>query len=84
MKPAPLSLLLFSLGLALSGCALPAPTSGKLLRSGPSPVSEALFQVRARHTDLVPVRVVFPSDSQGLPSRPPEGGLAAPARTRAV
>ncbi|MFY0527209.1 alpha/beta hydrolase [Archangium gephyra] len=74
MKPAPLSLLLLSLGLALSGCALPAPTSGRLLRSGPSPVSEALFQVRARHTDLVDVRVLFPSDSEGRPARPTGGG----------
>ena len=53
--------------LALAGCALPAPEAGTLLRSGPSPVAEALFQVRARHTDLVPVRVVFPSDEQGRP-----------------
>ena len=78
MKPAPLSLLLLSLGLALSGCALPAPTSGRLLRSGPSPVSEALFQVRARHTDLVDVRVLFPSDSEGRPARP-TGGEPLPA-----
>lgn len=78
MKPAPLSLLLFSLGLALSGCALPAPSSGRLLRSGPSPVSEALFQVRARHTDLVDVRVLFPSDSEGRPARP-TGGDPLPA-----
>jgi len=78
MKPAPLSLLLLSLGLALSGCALPAPTSGRLLRSGPTPVSEALFQVRARHTDLVDVRVLFPSDSEGRPTRP-TGGEPLPA-----
>ncbi|MFL5354716.1 alpha/beta fold hydrolase [Archangium sp.] len=73
MTSAPHSLLLLCLWLALSGCALPAPDSGTLLRSSPTPVSTALFQVRARHTDLVPVRVVFPSDSQGRPSRPPDG-----------
>ena len=72
MKPAPLFLLL-SLWLALSGCALSAPTSGKVLRAGPTPVSEALFQVRARHTDLVDVHVLFPSDSEGRPARPADG-----------
>lgn len=73
MKPAPLSLLVLCLALALSGCALPAPTSGRPLRTGPTPVSEALFQVRARHTDLVSVRVLFPSDSEGRPARPADG-----------
>ncbi|WP_257457724.1 alpha/beta hydrolase family protein [Archangium lipolyticum] len=61
------------LGLVLAGCALPAPQSGQLLRSEPTPIAEALFQVRARHTDLVPVRVVFPSDAQGRPARPIDG-----------
>jgi pimeloyl-ACP methyl ester carboxylesterase len=71
MKPAPLSLLV--LCLALCGCALPAPPSGRLLRTGPTPVAEALFQVRARHTDLVAVRVLFPSDAEGHPARPADG-----------
>ncbi|HYO71498.1 MAG TPA: alpha/beta fold hydrolase [Archangium sp.] len=73
MKPAPLSLLVLCLTFALSGCALPAPGSGRLLRTGPTPVSEALFQVRARHTDLVSVRVLFPSDAEGHPARPADG-----------
>ncbi|QRN97477.1 alpha/beta fold hydrolase [Archangium violaceum] len=73
MTPAPAPLVLLSLWLVLSGCALPAPESGQLLRSEPTPIAEALFQVRARHTDLVPVRVVFPSDDQGRPVRPSEG-----------
>ncbi|HEX5748028.1 MAG TPA: alpha/beta fold hydrolase [Archangium sp.] len=72
MKPAPLSLLV-SLVFALSGCALPAPGSGKVLRTGPTPVSEAFFEVRARHTDLVSVRVLFPSDTEGHPARPTDG-----------
>ncbi len=66
-------LVLWSLGVALSACALPAPTAGTLLRSSPTPVAEALFQVRGRHTDLVSVHVVFPSDEHGVPLRPPEG-----------
>ncbi|MCY1083540.1 alpha/beta hydrolase family protein [Archangium lansingense] len=73
MKPAPLSLSLFCLWLALSGCALPAPTSGKLLHTTPTPVAEAFFEVRARHTDLVSVRVLFPSDAEGRPARPADG-----------
>ncbi|MFY0580586.1 alpha/beta fold hydrolase [Cystobacter fuscus] len=67
------SLLLLLPWLVLPGCALPAPTEGRLLRTGPTPVAEALFEVRARHTDLVPVRVVFPSDSRGRPARPADG-----------
>ncbi|PTL77127.1 alpha/beta fold hydrolase [Vitiosangium sp. GDMCC 1.1324] len=73
MASASPSLLLLSLWLALSGCALPAPDSGTLLLTAPVPVSEASFQVRARHTDLVDVRVVFPSDDQGHPARPADG-----------
>ena len=71
----PASLLLLVPWLVLASCALPDPTRGDVLRTGPQPVAEALFQVRARHTDLVPVRVVFPSDSEGLPARPADGSL---------
>ena len=71
--PAPSVLGLLSLWLVLGGCALPTPTEGRLLRSLPSPVAEAHFQVRARHTDLVSVRVVFPSDAQGRPTLAPDG-----------
>ncbi|WP_071898786.1 alpha/beta fold hydrolase [Cystobacter ferrugineus] len=67
------SFLLLLPWLVLAGCALPAPTEGRLLRTEPTPVAEALFEVRARHTDLVPVRVVFPSDSGGRPLRPADG-----------
>jgi pimeloyl-ACP methyl ester carboxylesterase len=64
---------LLCLWLALAGCTLPAPESGTLLDAGSTPVAQADFRVRARHTDLVSVRVVFPSDSLGRPVRPPEG-----------
>lgn len=64
--------------LLLAGCSLPSPSEGRLLRSGAEPVAEAVFQVRAHHTDLVPVRVVFPSDARGHPLRAPAGpGLPA-------
>lgn len=71
--PTPQALALLCLGLTLSGCALPAPTSGTLLSSEPTPVAEALFQVRGRHTDLISVHVVFPSDERGVPARPADG-----------
>jgi pimeloyl-ACP methyl ester carboxylesterase len=41
-------------------------------------VAEAIFEVRGRHTDVIPVRVVFPSDTEGRP-RPAAEGTGAPA-----
>lgn len=57
----------------LAGCALSTPTEGHLLRTGPEPVAEALFQVRVHHTDLLPIRVVFPADASGRPLRSTDG-----------
>lgn len=61
------SLSLLSLVLVASGCELPAPQAGRLIDGGPNPIAEATFEVRARHTDLLPVRVLFPSDEEGRP-----------------
>jgi pimeloyl-ACP methyl ester carboxylesterase len=58
---------------SLSGCELPAPQAGRLIDGGPHPIAEATFEVRARHTDLLPVRVLFPSDGEGRPALPEQG-----------
>jgi pimeloyl-ACP methyl ester carboxylesterase len=50
--------------LGLLGCGLAAPTRGTPVGNG---VAHATFQQRMRHTDLVPVQVVFPADAEGAP-----------------
>ncbi len=57
--------------LGFMSCAPAAPARGELLEQG---VARAVFEVRARHTDLVRVPVYFPSDEQG---RPQGSGLRA-------
>lgn len=74
----------------LTACAFEAPTVGEVLSTEDGiTVSEAVFETRANHTDLVPVHVIFPSDETGhaLPaqsSRPAmvfvQGGLVPPER----
>lgn len=54
--------------LALAGCDLAAPRSGVPVADG---VAMARFEVRARSTDVVDVRVVFPADASGQPSAGP-------------
>ncbi|MBL8951213.1 MAG: hypothetical protein JNK82_10580 [Myxococcaceae bacterium] len=58
--------------LALVACGPAAPTRGTVLGDG---VAEAWFEVRANATDLVPVRVVFPSDEAGVPRARAARGL---------
>lgn len=48
----------------LAACAPAAPTRADVVSAG---VGHALFEVRARHTDLVAVHVYFPSDGDGRP-----------------
>lgn len=49
----------------VSGCALPAPERGARVNADPPFVSRAVFEVRLRHTDLIEVPVLFPSDADG-------------------
>jgi pimeloyl-ACP methyl ester carboxylesterase len=61
------------MALVAGGCGLSAPKAGRLIDGGPTPIAEASFEVRARHTDLLTVSVLFPSDSEGRPTLPEEG-----------
>jgi pimeloyl-ACP methyl ester carboxylesterase len=51
-------------GALLASCAPLAPAVGDQVSDG---VARALFEVRARHTDLVRVHVFFPADASGRP-----------------
>jgi predicted dienelactone hydrolase len=76
--------LLLALGPAGCGLAQPqagtvAPGAGRTVAPGAGrTVAAARFEVRARHTDVVEVEVLFPSDAAGRPERPP-GGPGLPA-----
>ncbi|MEW5741008.1 MAG: alpha/beta hydrolase [Myxococcota bacterium] len=48
--------------LAVTGCGLAAPSSGEVVSDG---VGTAIFEVRARSTDVVSVQVFYPSDDSG-------------------
>lgn len=70
--------------MCVSACGPAAPTEGETLAPG---VAQALFETRANGTDVVKVRVIFPSDSNGRPHRGPfpavvfvQGGLVPTAR----
>lgn len=48
----------------LTGCGLAAPRTGEVVEPG---VARAVFEARARGTDIVEVTVIFPSDEAGAP-----------------
>jgi dienelactone hydrolase len=54
------------LGAAAAACSPLAPDRGRVVSSG---VAAADFEARARATDLVPTRVIFPADDDGLPRK---------------
>ncbi len=62
---------LFSL-VALVGCGLDAPRTGRFLSDG---VGEAHFETRANGTDVVDVHVVYPSREDGTPLPGPHPAL---------
>ena len=68
----------------LTGCGLAAPRAGEVVEPG---VARAVFETRARGTDIVDVTVIFPSNEAGapLPGAHPgivfvQGGFVATAR----
>jgi len=60
--------LLAALTVFLSACGLSAPTVGRVTSPG---VAEAFFETRANDTDVLRVRVLFPSDESGRPMAGP-------------
>lgn len=54
--------------LGVCGCALRAPERGEIIAGTDPPVARARFETRLRHTDVVSVDVLFPSDAEGRPA----------------
>ncbi|MGV3625411.1 MAG: alpha/beta hydrolase [Archangium sp.] len=56
----------------LTSCGLAAPRTGEVVEPG---VARAVFEARARGTDIVEVTVIFPSDDAGVPTPGPHPGI---------
>ena len=56
----------------LTGCGLAAPRTGEVVEPG---VARAVFEARARGTDVVEVTVLFPRDEAGAPTAGPHPGI---------
>lgn len=59
----------------LCACGLQTPAKGEVVPGLEPGVARATYELRARHTDIVRVQVVFPSDGSGAARRPDDGSL---------